>query len=239
MFDFVRNNTRIVLGALLLLIIPSFVFFGVEGYTQFRDGSNASVATVDGRSITRAAWERAHQRAVDRLRRENPDAATNIDSDSARQETLDALVRERVLEAAARAMHLAPSDDRLRRLFASDPQFAGLRNPDGSVNRELLAMQGMSSEMFAAQLRGDLAAQQVLLGVARTAIATPAIADATLNPLLQRREVQVQRFAPSEFRAQVNRVETPDEAEALMEGYYHPLIERRVEATRDALREAA
>lgn len=204
MFDFVRNNTRIVLGALLLLIIPSFVFFGVEGYTQFRDGSNASVATVDGRSITRAEWERAHQRAVDRLRRENPEAAANVDSDKARQETLDGLVRERVLEAAARAMHLAPSDERLRRLFASDPQFTGLRNPDGTVNRELLAMQGMSSEMFAAQLRSDLAAQQVLVGVARTAIATPAIADATLNPLLQRREIQVQRFAPAEFRAQVN-----------------------------------
>lgn len=43
----------------------------------------------------------------------------------------------------------------------------------------------------------------------------------------------------AEFRAQVNRVETPDEAEALMEGFYHPLIERGVEATRDALREAA
>ncbi len=214
MFDFVRDNSRIFLGGLLLLIIPSFIFFGVEGYTQFRDGSNASVATVDGRSITRAEWERAHQRAVDRLRRENPDAAVNADSDSARRETLDALVRERVLDAAGRSMHLAPADDRLRRLFASDPQFAGLRNPDGSVNRELLATQGLSSEAFAAQLRGDLASQQVLLGVARTAVATPAVADATLNPLLQRREVQVQRFAPADFRAQVN----PTDAE--IEAYY-------------------
>ncbi len=203
MFDFVRNHSRVALGGLLLLIIPSFIFFGVEGYTSFRDGSNASVATVDGRSITRAEWERAHQRAVDRLRRENPDAA-NADSDALRQQTLESLVRERVLDAAGRALHLAPADDRLRRLFATDPQFAGLRNPDGSVNRELLATQGMSSEMFAQQLRGDLAAQQVLQGVARTALGTPAIADATLNPLLQRREVQVQRFAPGDFRAQVN-----------------------------------
>jgi peptidyl-prolyl cis-trans isomerase D len=203
MFDFVRNNSRVVLGALLLLIIPSFIFFGVEGYTSFRDGSNASVATVDGRSITRAEWERAHQRAVDRLRRENP-TATNTDTDEARQQTLDALVRERVFDAAGRALHLAPPDTRLRRLFATDPQFAGLRNPDGSVNRELLATQGMSSEAFAQQLRGDFAAQQVLQGVARTALGTPAIADAALNPLLQRREVQVQRFAPAEFRSQVN-----------------------------------
>lgn len=214
MFDFVRNNTRIALGALLLLIIPSFVFFGVEGYTSFRDGSNASVASVDGRSITRAEWERAHQRAVDRQRRENPDA-TGLDTDAARAETLEALVRERVLDAAGRALHLAPSDERLRRLFASDPQFAGLRNPDGSVNRELLATQGMSSEMFAQQLRGDLAAQQVLLGVARTAMATPAVADAALNPLLQRRQVQVQRFAPAEFRAQVN------PADAELEAHYN------------------
>ena len=213
MFDFVRNHTRLVLGALLLLIIPSFVFFGVEGYTQFRDGSNASVASVDGRSITRAEWERAHQRVVDRQRREKPDA-TNLDSDAARRETLDALVRERVLEAAGRKLHLAPSDERLRRLFASDPQFAGIRNPDGTVNRELLATQGLSSEAFAAQLRGDLASQQVLVGVARTALATPGIADATLNPLLQRREVQVQRFAPAEFRAQVN----PSDAE--IEAHY-------------------
>ncbi|MEY3272607.1 MAG: putative peptidyl-prolyl cis-trans isomerase PpiD, partial [Pseudomonadota bacterium] len=214
MFDFVRNNTRIVLGALLLLIIPSFVFFGVEGYTQFRDGSNASVASVDGRSITRAEWERAHQRAVDRQRRENP-SATGLDTDAARAETLEALVRERVLDAAARKLHLAPSDERLRRIFASDPQFAGLRNPDGSVNRELLATQGMSSEMFAQQLRGDLAAQQVLVGVARTAVATPAIADATLNPLLQRRELQVQRFAPAEFRGQVN------SSDAELEAHYN------------------
>jgi peptidyl-prolyl cis-trans isomerase D len=214
MFDFVRNNTRIVLGALLLLIIPSFVFFGVEGYTQFRDGSNASVARVDGRSITRAEWERAHQRAVDRQRRENPNA-TGLDTDAARAATLEGLVRERVLDAAGRAMHLAPSDDRLRRLFATDPQFAGIRNPDGSVSREQLAAQGLSSEMFALQLRGDLAAQQVVLGTARTALATPAISDATLNPLLQRREVQVQRFAPAAFRAQVN----PSDAE--IEAHYN------------------
>jgi len=214
MFEFVRNNTRVVLGALLLLIIPSFIFFGVEGYTSFRDGSNASVASVDGRSITRAEWERAHQRAVDRQRRENPDA-TGLDTDAARAEVLEALVRERVLDAAGRSFHLAPSDERLRRLFASDPQFEGLRNPDGSVNRELLASQGMSSEMFAAQLRGDLAAQQVLLGVARTALATPAVADAALNPLLQRRRVQVQRFAPAEFRAQVN----PSDAD--LEAHYN------------------
>jgi tRNA-dihydrouridine synthase B len=43
----------------------------------------------------------------------------------------------------------------------------------------------------------------------------------------------------AEFRGLVNRVETPEEAEALMDGFYRPLIEAGVEAVRDALREAA
>lgn len=43
----------------------------------------------------------------------------------------------------------------------------------------------------------------------------------------------------AEFRGRVNRVETPEEAEALMDGFYRPLIEAGVEAVRDAFREAA
>jgi hypothetical protein len=39
MFDFVRDHTRLALGFMLLLIIPSFVFFGVQGYSRFTDGS--------------------------------------------------------------------------------------------------------------------------------------------------------------------------------------------------------
>ena len=215
MFDFVRNHTRLALGFMLLLIIPSFVFFGVDGYTSFRDGSSASVASVDGVSITRGEWESAHQRVIDRIRRQNPEQdARSLDTAEMRAETLNALVRERVLSTAARSMQLAPTDARLKRLFVTDPQFASIRNPDGSVNRELLAMQGMSSEQFAQRLRQDLADQQITVGIARTALATPAMAAASLDPLLQRREVQVQRFDPAAYRTKVN----PSEAE--IEAFY-------------------
>lgn len=213
MFDFIRNHTRLVLGFLLLLIIPSFVFFGVDGYTRFQDGGSATVASVDGVSITRGEWESAHQRVIDRQRRENPSQdSASLDTPELRAETLNALVRERVMLAAARSLQLAPTDARLQRLFVNDPQFAGIRNPDGSVNRELLGMQGMSSEQFTQRLRQDFAAQQVLTGVARTALAPPAIAAASLDPLLQQREVQVQRFDPNAYRDKVNPGDTEVEA---------------------------
>ena len=78
MFDFVRNHTRLVLGFLLLLIIPSFVFFGVEGYASFNSGSNVTVAKVDGRAVTREEWDRMHDRAVDRARRQSPGIDTQV-----------------------------------------------------------------------------------------------------------------------------------------------------------------
>ena len=96
------------------------------------------------------------------------------------------------------------SDERLQRVFATDPQFAALRNPDGSVNRDLLVAQGMSSEMFAQSLRQDLAMRQVLQGIGGTAVAPKAVVDPSLDALLQRRQVQLQRFDAQAYRSKVN-----------------------------------
>ncbi|MFM8345722.1 MAG: SurA N-terminal domain-containing protein, partial [Betaproteobacteria bacterium] len=51
MFDFVRDNTRLMLGLLVLLIIPSFVFFGIEGYKGFNGPENQKVASVAGQKV--------------------------------------------------------------------------------------------------------------------------------------------------------------------------------------------
>jgi peptidyl-prolyl cis-trans isomerase D len=213
MFDFIRNHTRLMLGLLLLLIIPSFVFFGVQGYSSFTDGSRSAVARVDGVDITRAEWDFAHQRNVERMRQQMPTVdARLLDTPQMRRETLDALIRERVLLATANQLHLVPGDERLQRLFVSDPRFASLRNPDGSVNRDILAAQGMSSEGFAQQLRAEFGMQQVLAGVADSAFAPASVAAPSLDALLQRREVQVQRFDPASFRATLAPTEADLEA---------------------------
>ncbi len=213
MFDFIRNHTRLTLGFMLLLIIPSFVFFGVQGYSRFTDGTATAVAKVDGNSITVAEWDALHKRNVDRIRRERPGIDTSLlETPEMRRDTLESIVRERVLIAAAHRLHLTPSDARLQRLFLSDPQFAALRNPDGSVNRDILAAQGMNSEMFAAQLRQEFGMQQVLAGVTRTAMAPASVATQSLDALLQRREVQFQRFDAAAYRARFSPSEADIEA---------------------------
>ena len=162
MFEFVRSHTRLLQFLLLLLILPSFVVFGIQGYSRLNEGGNRDVATVDGQAIKQSEWDAAHQSQVQRVRQQMPNIDAKVfDTPAARTESLDGVIRDRVLATAVQKLHLEVSDARLQRLFASDPQFAMLRNADGTVNKELLAAQGMTSEIFAARLRQDLSAQQV------------------------------------------------------------------------------
>ncbi len=213
MFEFIRTHTRLLLGFMLLLIIPSFIFFGVQGYAGFGDAANADVAKVAGQGITRAELDNAVRRYADRVRQEQPTAdPAQLDSPQVRREVLDSLVRDRTLLAAADKMQLYPSPSRMVRLFDSDPQFVGLRGPDGRLSRELLAAQGMSPELFDQRLRQEFASRQVINGVVESVQPPPAVVNAALDPLLQRRELQIQRFEPAAYRDRVQATEADIEA---------------------------
>jgi len=215
MFDFIRKHMRAMQFMLVLLIVPSFAFFGIEGYTRFAAESRQAVAQVAGQDITQAELDAAHRQQIERLRREMPNVDIKLlDTPEMRKRTLDDMVRERVMFVAADKFHLAPNDDRLRRIFATDPQFAFLRNPDGSVNKDVLAQQGMSSEQFAQRLAQDIARRQVLLGIATTALPTTADTATAMDALLQQRQIQVVRFDAKDLLAKVN----PTDAE--LDAYY-------------------
>lgn len=204
MFEFVRTHNRWLQLLLLILILPSFVVFGIQGYSRFTEGANATVAKVDGQTITQAEWDATHQRQVDRVRQQMPGAdAKMFDTPAARAETLEMLVRERVLQTAVVKQHLTVTDERLQRLFVTDPQFAQLRNADGSINKEILNAQGMTSEAFAARLRQDLSLQQVLGGITGAVVVPGAVVDRALDALLQRRELRLARFEAKDYVAKV------------------------------------
>ncbi len=216
MFDFFRKHMRLLQFALVVLIVPSFVFLGVQGYRGLGEGAKQSVAKVAGQSITQAEWDEAHREQVERVRRQNPTIDPKLfDSPEARQQTLEVLIRQRVMLVTAEQLHLGTTDDRLQRLFATDPQFAAVRNPDGSVNKELLAAHGMSSDMFARRLRQDLSVNQVLLGVSGTGFVSAGAADQALDAYFQQREVVLQRFDAAIDAARVH----PTDAD--LEAYYN------------------
>jgi peptidyl-prolyl cis-trans isomerase D len=213
MFDFIRSNTRVLFFILLVLIIPSFIFVGVDGYRRMDEGGNVAVAKVQGQKISQVEFEAAIRQQGDRIRSQRPDLdPALLDGPEFKQQVLDELVRQKVMTAAVIDLHLVTTDERLKRLFSTDPQFASVRNPDGTVNKEVLAMQGMSSDVFAQRLRQDLSLQQVFRGVVGSAVVTPAVTQAALDPLFQQRQVQVVSFPVQRHLASVKPTDAQIEA---------------------------
>ena len=207
MFDFIRKHTKITMGLLFLLIVPSFVLFGLDGYSQSKDKSPV-VAKVDGQTILQTEWDRAHLREVDRIKASMPSMdAKLLDSPEAKYATLERLVRERVLAAAAAKANLGASDQKLARDLQGNPEIASLRRADGTLDmeryRQLLASQGMSPEMFEANVRADLSIRQVLAGVTSSGFASQASADTALNAYFEKREIQIKRFTTAEYAAKL------------------------------------
>ena len=71
MLEVIRTHRRWMLFFILILILPSFVFFGIQGYNQMIEGDRA-YARVAGRSITEAEVQDAQRRYFDELRRQSP-----------------------------------------------------------------------------------------------------------------------------------------------------------------------
>lgn len=207
MFDSIRNHKKYLMGFLLILIIPSFVLFGIQGFTDGNQ-SGETVATVDGQDISKAEWDQAHKVEAQRLRESMPNIdAKLLDSDGARYASLERLVRDRVLAVAAQKDHLFTSDQRLARALQEDPSIAALRKPDGSLDvegyRQLVARQGLTPEGFEARVRSDLSVRQVTGGVQSSGFAPPALAQVSLNAFFERREVRVLPLAASDYAAKV------------------------------------
>ena len=203
MFDFFRRYNKIVMIFLFLLIIPSFVLFGVERYQG--SGGEEKVARVDGQNITRPEWDAQHRLETDRIRQQSPNVdPTLLESDVMRYATLERMVRDRVLAAAAAKSNVTISEERLSRIFAQDTGLAAFRTPDGKFDRESFQrVTGRTPEQYEASMRAELATQQMLLGITGTAFTPPALAAATINAFYDRREIQVARFSPESFASKV------------------------------------
>jgi peptidyl-prolyl cis-trans isomerase D len=218
MFDFVRKHTKIMMFVMFLLIIPSFVLFGIDKFNRLGD-KGETVARVSGHDITQAEWDFAHKGEVSRILARMPNVDPKLlDSAEARYASLERLVRERVLSEAAEKLKLQTSDARLARELQQDETIAAMRRPDGTLDmeryRQLAGSQGLTPEGFEARVRRDLSVRQVEAGITGTGFSSAAQAAVSLNAFFEKRDLQFARFSPADFAAKV----TPTDAE--LEAYY-------------------
>lgn len=206
MFEFIRTHRRLMQFLLLLIIVPSFAFVGLESYLRMSDRDPA-VARVDGQDISQREWDAAQSRQLERFRQMfgeqfNP---SMFDTPEARQSTLEGLLAQKALSSHVMKNYLTVSDDQVRTTIL---EIQGLTNPDGSFNKQryqaLLSAQGLTPERFEANVRHELAMQQVNLSIQNSAFAPKTVASqiATLNQ--QKREVQELLFGWQGFKSQIS-----------------------------------
>lgn len=188
MFDAVRNNKKIVQVFLVLIALP-FAFFGVE---SFRDGgAGVDVAKVGEVKISQQEFQQAVREQQDRLRGQLGELDPKVlDNPEFRQAILDDLIDQRLLFQEARKRHLFASDDAVRQAIMAVEAFQDNGQFSQQRYEALLSAQGMSPAGFEAQVRQDLALQQLAGTIGRSGIVSQRVTDKVLALQSEARHVQ-------------------------------------------------
>lgn len=199
MFDAVRNN-RIVVQGILGLIVLTFAFFGVESYLG-NGGREQPLAEVAGQPISRAEFENELRQQQDRMRASlggSVDLET-LNSPAVRAQVLESLINRRLLAQFANDQKLAVPDGQLRDVIANLPAFQDNGQFSKARYEQLLASQGLSQPGFEAQMRQDLAFQQMISAMGGGSLASHTSAMQLLKLQLEERKVQLARLSAEKF----------------------------------------
>jgi peptidyl-prolyl cis-trans isomerase D len=204
MFDFVRSHNRLLQIALGLLIIPSFGIFGVQSYLSMNNEQAEAVASVDGHDISRADWDAQHRKDIDQIRSRNPQVDLKLlDTPESQRQSLDTLVRDRVLQAAVAREGLSVSDDRIRHEYMTNPQFEQLRQLTKDQRDAILAQQGLTGNMLYDNIGQSLSRGQALQGVAVSGFIPASSQKTTVDAWFDTRDIQWQHFDTKDYAAAI------------------------------------
>ena len=216
MFDFIRNHQRLMQFLLLILIVPPFAFFGIDGYKKFTDDASA-VANIGGYAITPQEFAQAQGEQLDRQRNMSrqlniPFDAAAFDNPAARAATLDTLINQRVLTTQAIKRGVVVSDARLQEVIMQIPAV----QENGQFSRErylaLLAAQGFTADVFQNRLRQDLSMQALNTGIGESSFAPRTVLALIERAQEETRDLREFAFKAEAYAAQVK--VTPEASKA-------------------------
>jgi peptidyl-prolyl cis-trans isomerase D len=207
MLESIRKYQKILMGLLLLLILPSFVFLGVESYMQ-DIGKDSALVKVDGAAITRQELDNAVKLRADRLQQQQGrvDSAL-VNSVPFKQSVLNEIIQQRLLAYEMKALKLSISPEALARDLTQIPEIKALYNNgqfDAERYKKILASNNLTVDQFESGRRYELMSRHVLTAVVATGIGSRKVAEQVSTALETEREVQVLRFSPNDFVSKVN-----------------------------------
>ena len=204
MLEFIRKHKIIAQIILLIFIVPSFIFVGVEGYQRM--GSADSVAKVDGVHISQQEWEHAQRQQADELRQRSGAQFDSkwIESADFKWAVLENMIAERVIAYKIKRDRLTVDEQIVLQKIREIP---GLMGPDRKIDekryKEALAAQGMTPEMHFAMVHKNLIQQQIGAPLQFSTLVPVTVTNRIASLLEQEREVQKISFKAIDYRTQV------------------------------------
>lgn len=206
------NIPKWVTGVILFVIIGPFALWGINSY--FTAASDTSVAKVNGDEISPGDFERAYQGQYQRLQQMYGAAFRPgmIDEKELRQQTLDSMINQTLLEQQVAKQHYAISDDWLREEIAKLPAF----QIDGKFSEKAyeatLAANGISPAEFERRNRQNLILGQIQASIQDSAIAMPAEFTAAVALRDQQRQIGYISISTNRFLAEAQPTDKDVEA---------------------------
>lgn len=199
MFDIIRNNRRLLQVLLLLLILPSFALFDIQGYNSTSD----SVATVAQQAISQTELDNAVRNQLEEAKQSLGDKydAKLYDTPQERQRILDRLVNQKILQAEALRSNLNATDDKLLDFVKTLPEVYENNkfNEDAYKRFVSTRVSNGNTAAFEANLKSDMGVQTLLASLQSSAIVPKNIVNKIL--MAQERTLMVQSllFKPDTY----------------------------------------
>lgn len=209
MLDYVRTHQKILQIVLLVLILPSFVFIGVQSYTGM-GSKDSDVGKVGNDLITSVEFENAVKNQAQR----SGMPAEFANSSGFKSNVLNQLIQQKLLKYELQALHLQVSDDRLAKELNSFPEIQALKKSDGSIDadkyRQLLQNNGLSVAQFQAMKRSELMGADLQNAIAsnQQGINSSTVSEKLISAYGVEREVQVLFFLADQYTKKIKVEET-------------------------------
>lgn len=203
MLDAIRSHRRWMMFFMLVLIFPSFVFFGIQGYDRFISGDNA-VARVAGESISPQQFELAQRERMDQMRQmfgANFDAKM-FDTPEARAATLDSLLVERALAREVSGSNLAMMSREAAIQFIKElPDFQQDGKFNAAAYRSFLQGSGRSDEQFVEDVRRSVMRRTLVQALSASSFVPRTVGESLMRIVDEQREVRELRIKAEDYVA--------------------------------------
>jgi peptidyl-prolyl cis-trans isomerase D len=204
MLEVIRNHKRWLMFFILVLIMPSFVFFGIQGYNQLVEGDRA-IARVAGQAITQPEVDEAARRFLEQLRRQygqNLDPKL-LDTPAMRAGVVERLMSEKVLLAEVARSNVHFGDEQLMKFYSSTPEFLADGQFSIDKKQEVARALGLSVTALDQLIRREQSALVLRGAVNATGFVPASVRDRLVALSEEQREVRELRVKPDEFVPQV------------------------------------